>query len=148
MHKIIKKTGILNLLLICVLAGALRWLAMGMVTSVPMLIAIQFFLHPFTWPIMLYVVSIYIQKSVPDQLNARGQTIANMILASVARAIGNIGGGFLVNSYGDAMITKIFCGLSAVTFAVLIVMMVIFCRMGWGLRRTPEAMRLEENTVI
>ncbi len=148
MHKIIKKTGILNLLLVCLVSGALRWLAMGTITSIPVLIGIQFFLHPFTWPIMLYVMSIYIQKTVPAHLNARGQTIANMFLASVARAVGSLGGGVLVEHFGDGAVPAIFTGLGLFTFVILFAVMMLLRRWGWGFAKTPEALKLEENTVI
>ena len=147
-HKITKKTGIINLILLCVLAAALRWLATAFVTSIPMLIVIQFFTQPFTWAILIYAIAVYIQKAVPEQLHARGQAVMNMIMSSAGRIVGSLAGGYWLGAWGSGSEPAIYLWMSVFCFAALFGAIAAFTHFGWRIYREPAELKLDQNTVI
>ena len=147
-HKIIKKTGIINLILFCVLAAPVRWLLTGLFTSIPVLIGVQFFTQPFTWGILIYAIAVYIQKAVPEQLHARGQAMMNMIMSSVGRIAGSMLGGVWLGAWGAGSEPRIFLFMSAFCAAALAFAVIAFRRLGWRIDKQPEQIALREDEVI
>ena len=147
-HKITKKTGIINLVLMCIIAGLLRWFCTGTITSVPVLIMVQLLFHPLACPILIYVMAVYIQKAVPDQLHARGQVVVSLVMTSIGRIVGSLGGGWLLGKWGMGSEPYVYFILTAATAVLLVFVVVMFWRYGWRPNREPDALRLEEDTVI
>ena len=147
-HKITKKTGIVNLILICILSGVIRWMMPVLTTSIPLLITVQFFTQPFNWALMIYAVAIYVQKAVPEHLHARGQTMINMVMGSVGRIAGSLIGGWLIGMWGEGSEPRVYLIMTIACALVFVFAVVMFRRFGWRLNREPDELRLEEDSVI
>ena len=147
-HKVTKKVGIINLVIMCVAAGALRWLCTGTITSIPVLIFVQLLFHPLACPILIYAMGVYIQKAVPDHLHARGQVTVSMVMTSIGRIVGSLGGGWLLGKWGMGSEPIVYFILTAATVVLLIGVVIMFWRYGWRPNREPDALRLDEDAVI
>jgi len=147
-HKIAKKTGIVNLILICILSGVVRWMSPVLTTSIPVLIVVQFFTQPFNWALMIYAVAIYVQKAVPEHLHARGQAMINMVMGSFGRIAGSLMGGWLIGMWGSGSEPRVYLIMTIACAIILVFAIVMFYRFGWRPNREPDELRLEEGSVI
>jgi len=69
----LRKVGIQGLLWMAVIAGVVRWLALGWSTDIGLLFTVQI-LHAFTFAATHLAITQYITQKVPDQLTASAQT--------------------------------------------------------------------------
>jgi PPP family 3-phenylpropionic acid transporter len=70
---LLRKLGVKGLLWTAVIAGVVRWLALGWSTEVGLLFTVQI-LHAFTFAATHLAITQYITQKVPDQLTASAQT--------------------------------------------------------------------------
>lgn len=138
LHKILKKTGLVNLIMICLAGCIIRWSAPVWTTSVPVLIGVQFFTQPLNWSILVFCMATYIQKAVPDHLHARAQTLINMIMASIARIVGSLGGGWLLQRWGVGSEPRVYLILAVGSCIAFAFTAISFWKLGWRPGRHVE----------
>ncbi|WP_010248409.1 MFS transporter [Acetivibrio cellulolyticus] len=97
--KIIEKLGIRNTLLGAAIIAVIRWLLLGVVSNIYIILVMQV-LHGFIYIVLSYSMANYINKEVPKELKASGQTLNSVITAGFSKLIGNIGGGMLSDVIG------------------------------------------------
>ena len=148
MRKITRKTGIINLYLFCILAATVRWFLTGLVRSIPVLVAVQFFTQPFTWGILIYTIAIYIQKAIPEKMHARAQTMMNMLLQSLARIIGTLAGSLGLHLFGETAVPQIYLTFGFLCGVTLVIIVFLCRKMGWTDRKAPPGLELTEDSVV
>lgn len=115
---IIKRLGIKLTLFGAAFVSIIRWAAFGLVDNIYVIPALQI-LHGFTFIVLAYSMSIYINNEVPSELKASGQTINAVVGVGLSKIIGSIGGGALSD----------FIGIRQVFFAnalIILVWIVVF----------------------
>lgn len=97
--KILKKLGVKGTLLISAGGTGVRWLLTSLVTNPYMFLPLSL-MHSMGFAILTFSMATYINKSVPKELRASGQTMNSLIGLGLARIIGSMGGGFLSDLVG------------------------------------------------
>lgn len=120
--RIIKRFGIKLTLLASVLVISVRWGLLHYITDVNTILAIGV-LHGFSFIVFAFCMATYINKNVPKELRASGQTMNALLCMGIARTIGSAAGGFLSDKAG---IGQVFLYTSSIGFIVLIVFSIIF----------------------
>lgn len=115
----------INIKYILVISSAvigLRWLFIHFVTNVYLLLPAMLF-HGFSYIVFAYSMATYINREVPRELRASGQTINWLIGFGIARIIGSIAGGYLT---GIVSIRQVFLYDSILAFASMAIFGCIF----------------------
>lgn len=115
--KVINKLGIKATLLISSLVMGTRLAVLFMLKDIYIVLAVCL-VHGMTYIVFAYCTAIYMNKSVPKELKALGQTINGFIAIGIARIIGNIGGGVLSDKIG---IGSVFLVSSAIEIAAVLI---------------------------
>ncbi len=102
--KIIEKLGIRYTLLGAAIIAVIRWLLLGFASNIYIVLIMQV-MHGFIFIVLSYSMANYINKEVPKELKASGQTFNSVITSGLSKLIGNIGGGMLSDIIG---IRKVF----------------------------------------
>nr|WP_122013100.1 MFS transporter [Maliibacterium massiliense] len=122
--RIVQRFTISKTLLFCSAVMTVRWLMTACVTNVWALIAVQFFTQPFSWVFITYCLARYVQTHVPLELKATGQTVMSVTMSSIARIIGSMGGGFVLQAMGGNAVQQMYLymgiglAVSTVLFAI------------------------------
>lgn len=101
--KILDRLGVKIVLLLSSGVMAVRMLLLYMTHNVYLILPISL-LHGLTFIVFVYSLATYINKEVPKELKATGQTINGFIGIGVARIIGNIAGGILSDKIGSRQV--------------------------------------------
>lgn len=116
-HKILKKIGFKNMLLISGTITGIRWLLLSLATQVGQAVAIQI-LHCFGFAALILTISIYINENVPNELKASGQSLNTLTGIWFPRVVGSVLGG-VISQVID--LKQIFFISSVICFASIIV---------------------------
>lgn len=120
--KILKKFGIIKLLVAAAVVSSLRWFLMYFLTN-PILIIITNLLHGFSFSSFTYCMVTYINKSVPKSLRATGQTFNTMVSAFFSKVVFGFLGGVASDIFGTnklMLISSIITLLASVVFGLLL----------------------------
>lgn len=112
--RVILKIGIKPTLFGAALVAVIRWLFLGFVNNVYLVLALQV-LHGFIYIVLSYSMAMYINKEVPQELKASGQSLNAVITLGVSKIIGNIGGGMLSDRLGIRQVF-IYCAITVAVF--------------------------------
>ena len=115
--KILKKFGIIKLLVSAAMVSSLRWFLMYFLTN-PVLIIIINLLHGFSFSSFTYCLVTYINESVPKSLRATGQTFNAMVSTFFSKVVFVFLGGVASDIFG---INKIMLLSSVITFLASII---------------------------
>ena len=97
-EKILNRLGIRKTLLLSNTAAGIRWLLLYLVADRYAVLAVSL-MHGLTFIIFSYSLATYINREVPRELRASGQTTAALV-SGFARVIGSMGGGVLCEMAG------------------------------------------------
>lgn len=97
--KLIDRLGAGKLMCVSALVMTVRWVILGFVTSVPVIMASQV-LHGWGFIVMTVSMSKYMNENVPNELKARAQILLGVIGFGVSRTIGTFAGGLLTGAIG------------------------------------------------
>jgi PPP family 3-phenylpropionic acid transporter len=78
---------------------AVRWLLFYLLRDPYWLLPVQV-LHAFTFIIIFFAISNYINRNVPKELKASGQALYGLAIGGVARVVGALAGGYLAQWRG------------------------------------------------
>ncbi|MGI6004101.1 MAG: MFS transporter [Christensenellales bacterium] len=122
--RLVRKFGIGRVLFLSAIVLSLRYLIIGLIRS-PYAIILTNLMQGFPMAMMVVGVVEYINENVPPELKASGQMMLTMFSVVIARFIGNLGGGMLVQRVNDAGGN----GVQALflCMAPLIMVMVLIC---------------------
>ncbi|MBR3195469.1 MAG: MFS transporter [Clostridia bacterium] len=144
-YRIIRKTGILNLMLIDLCLVATRWMIFSVTTSIPVIMGVQFFTQPFSWAILSYTLSVFIQRAIEDKMHSRAQGLLNGTALSFGSVLGTLGGGFAIRAVGEHMQRFVFLGISILCIGTIVAAVTVFTKLGWRPNRTPERFQLHDT---
>jgi MFS transporter, PPP family, 3-phenylpropionic acid transporter len=116
-ERILKKIGIMNMLLISGTATGLRWLLLSQTSRIGQVMAIQV-LHGIIFVAMTLSIAIYINENVQNELKASGQSLNTVSGIWLAKIAGSIFGGVASQFIS---LRQIFFVLSFVCFAAVII---------------------------
>lgn len=116
-NKILKKLGIIKLLVAATMVSGLRWLLLYILTN-PVLIILANLLHGFSFSSFTYCLVTYINENVPKSLRATGQTFNTLISAFFSKVVFGFLGGVASDVFG---VNKIMLVSSVITFVASIV---------------------------
>ena len=100
-RNLMKKIGIHRLLIISAIIGACRWALTAMSHSPALLVVANGFEGLMLVPLIVGVVE-YINSRVDRKLKATAQTALTLFSVVIARTVGNIGGGALIDVFNAA----------------------------------------------
>ena len=95
----------------------LRWLILATTDNVVVTVFSQL-LHGWGFIVMTVAMAKHISRTVPAELQASGQMLLAMVSYGLARAVGNLGGGLLANTFGQQNVFFLTAGICAVTLAI------------------------------
>jgi MFS transporter, PPP family, 3-phenylpropionic acid transporter len=122
--KIINRFGIKKVLLSTAFFAGVRWLLLYLVDNPYIVLPIQMF-HGVIFIVLMVTIAMYINKEVPKELKASGQTMYGLISMGIARIVGSILGGVTSDYIGMA---EVFLYNSIIAFLTLIIFIYIFSR--------------------
>lgn len=120
--RIIRRLGSKGTLIMSILVMAIRWFLLYAVTDVYVILGMNI-LHGLSFIVMAYSMVTYINKNVPKELRASGQTMNGLIGMGLARIAGSIFGGFLSDMVGTQ---KVFLYASILNFTAVAVFGTVF----------------------
>jgi PPP family 3-phenylpropionic acid transporter len=125
-QRIFNKFKITHILLISSLAAAARWFAFANTTNPYWTLPAHLF-HGLMFIVLTVTLAMFINREVPKELKASGQTLAGLLNLGVARIIGSFVGGFASEAYG---MRSVFSGIGwiALGCSALILVMSFFER--------------------
>lgn len=97
--RVIARYGIKLTLFGAAFVAVVRWALLGVVNNIYIVLVLQV-LHGFIFIVLAYSMATYINREVPRELKASGQTLNAVIGLGFARIIGSIGGGMLSDRVG------------------------------------------------
>ena len=124
--RILKKFGIIKLLVAAAVVSALRWLFLYFLTN-PVLIILVNLLHGFSFSSFTYCIVTYINENVPKSLRATGQTFNTTISAFFSKVVFSFLGGAASDIFGA---NKIMLVSSLITFTAAVVFGVLLKKLG------------------
>nr|WP_231506184.1 MFS transporter [Paenibacillus sp. UNC451MF] len=98
-NRLMQRVRLTHILLIASLAAALRWLSFSF-TENPYWVLPAQVLHGLIFIVLTVTMAMYINREVPKELKASGQTLNGLLSLGVARIIGSFFGGFASEAYG------------------------------------------------
>ncbi|WP_239627991.1 MFS transporter [Paenibacillus sp. H1-7] len=97
--RIMKRVRLTHILLVSGVATALRWFAFSF-TENPYWVLPAQLLHGLIFIVLTVTMAMYINREVPKELKASGQTLNGLLSLGVARIIGSFFGGFASEAFG------------------------------------------------
>ncbi|MCS7458909.1 MFS transporter [Paenibacillus doosanensis] len=97
--RIMAKVRLTHVFLVSSIATALRWFAFSF-TENPYWVLPAQLLHGLMFIVLTVTMAMYINREVPKELKASGQTLNGLLSLGVARIIGSFIGGFASESFG------------------------------------------------
>ena len=121
-NKILEKFGIKFTLICSAAVMGIRWLLLFLASGIYVIPFINA-LHGFSFIVFSYCFITYINKEVPKELRASGQTMNVLVGMGIARIIGSIAGGVLSDAIG---VKRIFLYNSILNFLAIAIFGSIF----------------------
>ncbi|OCT13684.1 MFS transporter [Paenibacillus pectinilyticus] len=115
--KIFKRISISMLLIIAALASTLRWFLFSQIDNPHWLLPVQL-LHGLIFIVLSVTLATFINREVPPEWKASGQTLNGLLSLGAARIIGSFIGGIMSAAYG---MRQVFLYSSYVTFLCVVV---------------------------
>lgn len=117
--RILKRFGTEKVLTVAAAIAGIRWLLLYLVTDIHAIVLINM-LHGANFIVFQFSMATYINRNVPKELRATGQTINGLLGLGLARIIGSVAGGavsdltnirqtFLYDSVAALVTTFVFC---------------------------------------
>ena len=125
--RLFDRYGAGKLMCVSALGLTLRWLMLALCRSVPAVMFSQVF-HGCGFIVMTVCMAKYINRTVPEELQASGQMLLAVVSFGIARVAGNLGGGLLADAMGRQNVFFIGAGLCLVS---------LFAFAPYYLRRKP-----------
>ncbi|WP_276574845.1 MFS transporter [Paenibacillus allorhizoplanae] len=123
--KIFKRIPISIILLVAALASALRWFLFSQIEVAHWLLPVQV-LHGVIFIVLSVTIATIINREVPAEWKASGQTLNGLLSLGAARIIGSFLGGFMSAAYG---MRQVFLYSSWLSMACVVVIgVVLFTR--------------------
>jgi MFS transporter, PPP family, 3-phenylpropionic acid transporter len=123
--KIFKRIPISIILLVAALASSLRWFLISKIGDPHWLLPVQI-LHGLIFIVLSVTIATVINREVPPEWKASGQTLNGLLSLGAARIIGSFLGGIMSAAYG---MRQVFLYSSGVSMACVVVFgLVIFLR--------------------
>ncbi|WP_274648908.1 MFS transporter [Paenibacillus humicola] len=122
--KIFSRVRIPYILLGAAAATALRWLLFSVLHSPYAILPVQA-LHGLIFIVISVTMSVFINKEVPGELKASGQTLNGLINLGIARMIGSFAGGIASEHFG---MQKLFLYSSVITVASMLLFALVAFR--------------------
>lgn len=119
--KILAKLGIKLTLISSSLIIAIRWMLLFFITDTYAILAVNA-THGLTFIVFSFCMATFINKNVPKELRASGQTM-NALCMGLARIIGSVFGGIFSDAAG---IQQVFLHTSLIDFAAVIIFGTLF----------------------
>lgn len=113
--RLFSRFSISSILLAASGAAAARWLLFGMIDNPYAILPVQI-LHGMIFIVVSVTMSVFINKEVPQELRASGQTLNALLNLGAARIIGSYVGGFASEAAG---MKSVFLYCAIVTFVSL-----------------------------
>ncbi len=132
--RIVKKLGERWAILLSVLVQAVRWLFIGLTSSVTLVLA-NSLLHGFGFIVVVYCMALFINKTVPLELKASGQSFYALFGMGIPQIIGRAGGGLVVSKIGYS---NAFLICAAINIVAVIGIGYIFLRSSRLQKADPE----------
>ncbi|SDT51188.1 MFS transporter, PPP family, 3-phenylpropionic acid transporter [Paenibacillaceae bacterium GAS479] len=123
--RILKRFSVSTILLFAGGAATLRWLLFSTLDSAWLVLPAQA-LHGLTFIVVTVTMSVYINKEVPAELRASGQTLNVLINMGAARIIGSYAGGYASEVVG---LQNVFLYAAFLLIAALVAFAIISRRM-------------------
>lgn len=120
-HKILKKIGIKNMLLISGTITGVRWLLLSQTTLIGQVLAVQL-LHGLIFAALNLTIAVYINENIQNELKASGQSLNTISGIWFSRIFGSILGGVISQSVD---LKQIFFISSFVCFAAVIAFFIL-----------------------
>lgn len=98
-NRLMERVRLTHILLISSFAAALRWICFSF-TENPYWVLPAQALHGLIFIVLTVTMAMYINREVPKELKASGQTLNGLLSLGVARIIGSFFGGFASEAYG------------------------------------------------
>ncbi|MDR3120951.1 MAG: MFS transporter [Clostridiales bacterium] len=118
--KMIDRFGYERMLPLSACISGLRWLLLSFFTHPLLVIGINL-AQGFTYVTLNYSIVTYIDKNIPRELRATGQTMNNLVGMIVSRVIGGVAIGYLCDRFG---VPRMLLASSAVVFAGTLVFVI------------------------
>jgi PPP family 3-phenylpropionic acid transporter len=122
-NRIFERIRLTHILLVSSAATAVRWFAFSFLENPYWILPVQM-LHGLMFIVLTVTMAMYINREVPKELKASGQTLNGLLNLGVARIIGSFFGGFASEAFGIKSVFY-FCGWIAVACAAGIAMIII-----------------------
>lgn len=123
--KILKRVPISIILLVAALASSLRWYLFSQIEVAHWLLPVQV-LHGVIFIVLSVTIATIINREVPAEWKASGQTLNGLLSLGAARIIGSFLGGFMSAAYG---MRQVFLYSSWLSMAcVMVIGIVLFTR--------------------
>ncbi|MEA4890448.1 MAG: MFS transporter [Clostridiaceae bacterium] len=136
--KIIDRLGIPLTLVLSSLIISTRWLMLHFVSNLTVIMLVNAS-HGLSFIVFAYCLAVFINKNVPDELKASGQTLNAVLCMGIARLLGSMLGGLFSDKVG---IRQMFLYTSLLGFAAACIFGTIF----WVMNR-KSAGRLKDRPV-
>lgn len=120
--RILERFGIRLVLCASALIISVRWLLLHLITDVNALLAVNS-THGLSFIVFAFCMATYINRNVPRELRASGQTLNALLCMGLARMLGSVAGGLLSDYLG---IRQVFLCTSLVSFSTILVIGSIF----------------------
>ncbi|MEF2245995.1 MULTISPECIES: MFS transporter [unclassified Paenibacillus] len=120
--KIFKRVKIHYILIAAAIATTLRWILFYSIQSPLWALPVQL-LHGAMFIVLTVTMAAYINREVPKELKASGQTFNGLLNLGVARIIGSLAGGIAITSFGLRNVflyNAIIAVLSTLIFGLLV----------------------------
>ncbi|AGC68042.1 major facilitator transporter [Thermoclostridium stercorarium subsp. stercorarium DSM 8532] len=124
--KILKKFGMIKLLISAAAVSGIRWLLMYFLTN-PVLIILANLMHGFSFTCFTYSILTYINVNTPKSLKATAQTLNSMVSAFFSKVVFGILGGVASDIFG---INKIMLVSSVITFIATFIFGSLLIKLG------------------
>jgi len=133
-NRIVERVRVQVLLLGAGLAAALRWYLYTIIDEPWLALPVQA-LHGLIFIVLSVTMAVIINREVPNELKASGQTLNGLLSLGAARIVGSFAGGAASDAYG---LRSVFAVSAAVCLACVAVFAVVFRLQG---DRKDEAVR-------
>jgi PPP family 3-phenylpropionic acid transporter len=121
-EKILSRLGVKLTLVLSALVISLRWMLLHFVTDLNAILIVNA-THGLTFIVFMYSMATFINRNVPKELRATGQTMNALLCMGIARTIGSSLGGVISDKIG---IKQVFLYTSSVAFTAAVVFGAIF----------------------
>jgi PPP family 3-phenylpropionic acid transporter len=122
-NRIFERIRLTHILLVTSVATAARWFAFSFLENPYIILPVQM-LHGLMFIVLTVTMAMFINREVPKELKASGQTLNGLLNLGVARIVGSFFGGFASEAFGIRSVFY-YCGWIAVACAAGIAAIIV-----------------------